>query len=128
MHLDLVTPERQLLSEEVTSVNIPGMDGDITLLGSHAPLVTTLRPGILSVTIGTDTTKYLVTGGFAEISPNGASILAESAVKHSDVTAELLESTLKDAETALETAPSEMKAAALQRVNDLGELIKQQNG
>lgn len=126
MHLDLVTPEKQLLSEEVVSVQIPGMDGDMTVLGDHAPLVTTLRPGMLVVNQDSGSTEYMVTGGFAEISSQGTSILAESALKSDEVPNELLEATLEDAQSSLETATDDLKLAALQRVNDLKDLIQRQ--
>ena len=77
MQFDLVSPERRLASLQVASVQIPGADGDMTAMPDHAPVITTLRPGVLSVDGPSGTTEYLVTGGFAEISSEGASVLAE---------------------------------------------------
>ena len=124
MKLDIVTPERQLVSTDVESVQIPGMEGDMTVMENHAPLVTTLRPGIVSVT-GGDGGEYFVTGGFAEISAAGTSILAERAVPRADVNRDMLEALLKDATEAAETASDDLKTAAALRVNDVSELIKQ---
>jgi F-type H+-transporting ATPase subunit epsilon len=84
MQFDLVSPERSLVSTSVTSVQIPGADGDMTAMPNHAPLITTLRPGILSVMTQKGTDDYVVTGGFAEIG-DGLTILAESAMSKADL-------------------------------------------
>ncbi|MGL6181696.1 MAG: F0F1 ATP synthase subunit epsilon, partial [Aestuariivirga sp.] len=68
MQFDLVTPERKLASLKVREVRIPGADGDLTAMPDHAPLITTLRPGVLSVVSAEGTQSYAVTGGFAEVS------------------------------------------------------------
>lgn len=125
MQFDLVSPEAKLASETVDSVSIPGSEGDIVALPDHAPFLTTLRPGFVVVTKGSDVTEYLVTGGFAEISPEGASVLAEQAVLKSDVTAELLTASLAKAEDVLSAADDETIAAAAKQVNDLKILTEQ---
>ena len=122
MQLDIVTPERQLLSADVTQVQIPGMEGDITILGPHAPVVTTLRPGFLKVTSSDGTTDYVVTGGFAEISGESTSVLAEEAVLKADASAEMLDAAIETAQSALDVADSAGKAAIAQRINDLTDL------
>lgn len=86
MQFDLVSPERELASMDATAVQIPGMDGDMTVMADHAATITTLRPGILRVEAGGSTHDYVVTGGFAEISPEGVSVLAERALARADVT------------------------------------------
>jgi F-type H+-transporting ATPase subunit epsilon len=58
-------------------VQIPGADGDMTAMADHAPLITTLRPGVVTVQRRDGEEKFVVTGGFAEITPEGASVLAE---------------------------------------------------
>ena len=75
MQFDLVSPERLLASLQVTSVQIPGADGDMTAMADHAPIITTLRPGILSVSGPSGNSDYAVTGGFAEVSATGTSVL-----------------------------------------------------
>ncbi len=125
MQFDLVSPEAKLASDTVDSVSIPGSEGDIVALPDHAPFLTTLRPGFVTVTTGSDVTEYLVTGGFAEISPEGASVLAEQAVLKADVTADLLAASLATAEEALEAAHDETIAAAAKQVNDLKVLSEQ---
>jgi len=86
LQFDLVSPERLLASVEAKEVLLPGAEGDMTALPDHAPLITTLRPGIVKVS-GTDGDRdYVVTGGFAEINPESISILAERALPREDVT------------------------------------------
>jgi len=125
MTFDLVSPERKLASVEATSVNIPGMEGDLTAMPNHAAFLTTLRPGVVKVNNGNDVTEYVVTGGFAEISAEGTSVLAEQAMPKDEATADVLGGVLAAAETALETAVEDTKTAAAQRVNDVKTLMAQ---
>jgi F-type H+-transporting ATPase subunit epsilon len=78
-HFDLVSPARLLLSEEVTQVDVPGVEGDFGVLAGHAPVVATLRPGVLTVFAAGATQRFVVFGGFAEVSPTGMTVLAEVA-------------------------------------------------
>ena len=66
MQFDLVSPERLLASLEVSAVQIPGADGDLTAMPGHAPVITNLRPGVLKVESPSGNTDYVVTGGFAD--------------------------------------------------------------
>ena len=108
---DLVSPERRLASFAVTSVLIPGVDGDLTAMPDHAPVITTLRPGVLKVEGPEGNSDYVVTGGFAEVSPSGVSVLAERAVPKGDMTQETLTEMMEEAKTvyskAQENAPNE---------------------
>ena len=99
MQFDLVSPERRLASMEVTSVQIPGADGDMTAMEGHAPTITTLRPGVLTVDGPDGAQAYVVTGGFAEISSRGVSVLAERAVVKGDMTQDQLDEMVEDAKT-----------------------------
>ena len=103
MQFDLVSPERRVASLEVTSVQIPGADGDMTAMPGHAPLITTLRPGILRVESTGGTQEYVVTGGFAEIGEN-LSVLAERALPREEMTQETFDAILDEARAALNTA------------------------
>ena len=125
MTFDLVSPERKLASVEATSVNIPGMEGDMTAMPNHAAFLTTLRPGVVKVNNGNDVTEYVVTGGFAEISAEGTSVLAEQAMPLTEATAEVMGGVLSAAEATLETAAEDGKTAAAQRVNDVKTLMGQ---
>ncbi len=125
LQFDLVSPERKLASMEASSVQIPGMEGDLTAMPEHAPLLTTLRPGIVRVEAGGTVSEYVVTGGFAEISPAATSILAERAVPRAEVDAAMLDALTGDADKALAEAPAENAMAAAQRVRDVASLRAQ---
>ncbi|WP_299871516.1 F0F1 ATP synthase subunit epsilon [uncultured Sulfitobacter sp.] len=99
MQFDLVSPERRLASLQVTSVQIPGADGDMTAMEGHSPTITTLRPGVLSVDGPDGTADYVVTGGFAEIRADGVSVLAERAVPKGDMTQEHLDEMVEEAKS-----------------------------
>ena len=86
LQFDLVSPERSLASFAAAAVQIPGSEGDMTAMLNHAPMMTTLRHGILSVTGENGVTDYVVTGGFAEVTPTGVTVLAERAMAKADVT------------------------------------------
>lgn len=79
LQFDLVSPERKLASGQARAVQIPGADGDLTAMPDHAPTITTLRPGVLVVEGENGEERYVVTGGFAEISPEATTVLAERA-------------------------------------------------
>ena len=120
MQFDLVSPERSLASLEVTAVQIPGADGDMTAMADHAPTITTLRPGILKAegAEGGDA-EYLVTGGFAEIGAAGVTVLAERAMPKGDVTQDDMSAILTEAKAALEAATPESVDDAAKMVADV---------
>jgi len=78
-HFELVSPEKLLFSGDVEQVDIPGVEGDFGVLAQHAPMVTTLRPGILTVHASGGEQKIVVLGGFAEMSAGGLTVLADVA-------------------------------------------------
>ena len=78
-HFDLVSPEKLAFSGEVDQVDIPGLEGDFGVLAGHAPVVAAIRPGILTVTQGGMHQKIIVTGGLAEVSEKGLTVLADVA-------------------------------------------------
>jgi F-type H+-transporting ATPase subunit epsilon len=78
---ELVSPERLLVSEKVESVVIPGTEGEMTVMANHAPVMTTIKPGVVTVNpVSGSAERYVVFGGFADILPTGCTLLAESAV------------------------------------------------
>ena len=100
LQFDLVSPERRLASVQASEVQIPGADGDLTAMEGHAPTITTLRPGILRA-LGSDGVKaYVVTGGFAEITATGVSVLAERAIPLEELTPALVDALVADASAA----------------------------
>ena len=117
VQFDLVSPERRLASFAATEIQIPGAMGDMTAMEGHAATITSLRPGILRV-IGADGVKsYIVTGGFAEISATGVSVLAEQAVPLDELTPAALDALVADACEA--AAVNTDKDAADKAVADL---------
>jgi F-type H+-transporting ATPase subunit epsilon len=84
-HFELVSPEKLLFSGEVEQVDVPGIEGDFGVLAEHAPMVTTLRPGILTVHAAGGDQKIVVLGGFAEVSADGLTVLADVAEAVEDI-------------------------------------------
>jgi len=123
MQFDLVSPERSLASLQAAEVQIPGAEGDMTILPNHAPVLTTLRPGVVKVSGPDGDADYVVTGGFVEISPEGVSVLAEQAHVGSEVKKEDLEGALTFAREQVEKAGDEDKSAADKLVADMVQLL-----
>src|ERR1700683_2859996 len=98
LHLEFVSPERVLFSGDVDQVDLPGTEGDMGILAGHAPLVTTLRPGIVTVINGNARVPIVVIGGFAEVGPAGLTVLADKAVAREDFDMQMLASKIKDTE------------------------------
>lgn len=97
---DLVSPERRLARLEVSEIQIPGADGDMTVMADHAPTITTLRPGLLRAVHPGGTDEYVVSGGFAEIGAKGISVLAEQALPRGEVTQEIMDAMVEEAARA----------------------------
>ncbi|MGV1907676.1 F0F1 ATP synthase subunit epsilon [Agrobacterium cavarae] len=100
---ELVSPERLLVSETVSEVVIPATDGEMTVLANHAPVMTTIKPGIVTLkTASGETHKYVVFGGFADILPTGCTLLAESAVSADDMSPDDLQKRIATARSEIE--------------------------
>ena len=123
-NFELVSPERLLFSEQVLSVVVPGTDGDFTVLAKHAPLMTTLKAGVVDATLASGGTKRIfVRGGFADVTPDGFTLLAEEAMPLEDLNADAIGAQIKDAEEDVADASSEGKKEAAQgKLNQLKEL------
>jgi len=105
---DLVSPERLLLSEQVEMVTVPGRDGDFGVLAGHAPVIATLRPGVIGVKGGPGgDERYFVLGGFAEVTPAKLTILAEDVRALRDIDIAELDQKIRDAEEDILQAASE---------------------
>ena len=98
LHFDLVSPERVLFSGDVDQVDLPGAEGDMGILAGHAPLVTALRPGILTIFRGGAREPIVIGGGVAEVGPGGLTVLADHAVALESFDAMSLAADIKDAE------------------------------
>ena len=123
MQFDLVSPERKLASGQANSVLIPGADGDLTAMPAHAPVVVTLRPGMLVVEMEGGTEEFAVTGGFAQVTAEAATILADEALPKAEVSTELLQERIAAAEAAREEAQGAPHDDAAKRVADLMALM-----
>jgi F-type H+-transporting ATPase subunit epsilon len=112
---ELVSPERVLLSEEVKMVTVPGEEGDFGVLARHAPLLSSIRPGVVSVTaLDGGVRKIFVAGGFADVGPELLSVLAEEAIDVTDLNKAELEGQLKGLEDDLGFAKDDaLKTAQL---------------
>jgi F-type H+-transporting ATPase subunit epsilon len=122
--LEIVTPERILLSELVAETIAPGTEGYLGILAGHAPLMTTLEPGELSVTFGDGRTssRIVIGGGFMEVNPTKTTILADSAERLDEIDVSRAELDLEDARKMLELAALGSKEAlAARRANTLAE-------
>ena len=124
MQFDLVSPESALASMEVLSVQIPGSEGDFTAMPEHAPVITTLRPGIVKVNSDKGAFEYLVTGGFVEINADATSILAEQAYDKNNVSRDIIDGLIKDAENLVENVDADTKDSADKKLADMKLLIE----
>ncbi|MFN0192131.1 MAG: F0F1 ATP synthase subunit epsilon [Aestuariivirga sp.] len=105
LHFELVSPAKLLFSGEVASVTIPGTEGDMGILPGHAPVLSTLRPGVVIISReGSADEKIFVRGGFAEVNPQGLTLLAETAIPIAELNAEALSQQVKNAEEDLADA------------------------
>jgi F-type H+-transporting ATPase subunit epsilon len=112
----LVMPERELLNTEADMVVVPGSEGDFGVMHGHAPLISTVRPGVLEVFQGSKVEqRFLVAGGFAEVTPERCTVLADEAVPFESVTAEQLSERQRAAERDLLDAATDAEKAAAQK-------------
>lgn len=118
VHFELVSPEKLLLSVDVDMVVVPGVEGDFGVLINHAPVVTSLRTGILEVHNESEIKRLLVRGGFAEVNPQGLTILAEEATPLDEVKRDQLEAALKDAEEDVADAKDDEHLLRAEKARD----------
>lgn len=124
-HFELVSPERLVQSGEVERVTVPGAEGDFGVMAQHAPIVSTLRTGILVVeeSIGS-AAEIFVRGGFAEAGPEGLTVLAEQAVPVEEIDADLIAAEIKNAEEDLADAQTDdTRSRAQERLDQLNETV-----
>jgi F-type H+-transporting ATPase subunit epsilon len=101
LRLEIVTPEAKTYSDDVDSVVIPGIDGELGVLPLHAPLMTQLEPGELRVLKGGQELRLAVGEGFVEITPEKVAVLTDMAVKESDIDESAAEEAIRRAEQAM---------------------------
>ena len=121
---ELVSPEKLLFAGDVEEVVVPGTEGEFTVLKDHAPLMSTLKPGIVTVgeTAG-KRTRLFVRGGFADVAPTGLTILADRAVPIEDLDAAVLDAEISDAREEVDGSTSdEPRRMAQEKLDQLNEL------
>ncbi|TPI32204.1 F0F1 ATP synthase subunit epsilon [Mesorhizobium sp. B3-1-6] len=118
---ELVSPERLLVSEQVESVVIPGAEGEMTVMARHAPVMTTIKPGVVTIkTAGGKEERFVVFGGFADILPSGCTLLAESATHVNDIDRADLARRIQEAkEDAADAKDDESRSKAEQFLSQL---------
>jgi len=117
LQLDVITPERRLLSEQVDSVTVPGLNGELGILPGHTPLISALQTGILSYAQGPTVRRLLVSGGFVEVNADRVSVLADLAEFPEEVNAQTARAERDDAERRLGSfagSPEEMQQVRLE--------------
>ncbi len=116
---ELVSPEELLLSQDVQQVLVPGTEGNFTIMPGHAPVLSTMRPGVIDVTdeAGNEERIY-VRGGVAEVNPNGLTVLAEEAVPLAELSSEMLAQQIKNAEEDVADATEDEKRRRAQESLD----------
>lgn len=121
---ELVSPERLLVSESVESVIIPGAEGEMTVMARHAPVMTTIKPGVVTVRSAAGATdRYVVFGGFADILPDVCTLLAESATRVADIDRADLARRIQDArEDVADAKDDQTRTAAEQYLAQLSTL------
>jgi F-type H+-transporting ATPase subunit epsilon len=105
---ELVSPERVLVATEVSEVLVPGADGDFTVFAGHAPVISTLRPGILDAKTASGTSmRFYIAGGFCEVAPDSLTVLAEKAHDVASMSAATIASHVTAAEAVLAGEPDD---------------------
>jgi F-type H+-transporting ATPase subunit epsilon len=115
LHFEFVSPESVLFSGDVDQVDLPGAEGDMGILAGHAPLVTVLRPGIVTIYRSGAREAVVVTGGFAEVGPAGLTVLADRAVARENFDLATLSEEIKSAEEDVADAKDEAQRDKLAR-------------
>lgn len=119
---ELVSPERIIYSGEVDQVVIPATEGEMTLLANHAPMMTSLKTGFLVVSGAKGEERILVQGGFADVGPQGATVLAERAVPVKELDGAFLSREIERARELASTIEDPvLRAEAVETVDRLGE-------
>ena len=123
MKYELVCPESKVESGEADSVLVPGYEGDFTVLVNHAAYLSTLRPGMLKIFSSGNEIEYFVDSGFAEVSDQGLVVLAEKAIKKSDLDKGTINIMISELEEKMEKNEGNDKDKILKQLSDFKSLI-----
>ncbi|MBX9863814.1 MAG: ATP synthase F1 subunit epsilon [Hyphomicrobium sp.] len=120
---ELVSPEKVLLAGEAEQVQLPGAEGDMTILPGHSPLISTLRPGVIDVMLGGTRSRIFVRQAFAQVEPDRLTVLAEKAQDVAELTSAVIADELAAAESELAQAKTdEQRLVANQAIATLSSL------
>ncbi|MEM9782275.1 MAG: ATP synthase F1 subunit epsilon [Pseudomonadota bacterium] len=124
IHFELVSPSARLAALDAEAVTVPAAEGDLTAMPSHAPFLSALRPGVVTVNASGGETRYVVTGGFVEITGSEVGVIAEDAAEAEKVDAAWIETRAEAADKALEglAVEDERYQPAAQLAADLRQL------
>jgi F-type H+-transporting ATPase subunit epsilon len=122
-HFELVSPDKLMFSGEAEAVLVPGSEGDFVVLKDHAPVMASLKPGVIAIEDAAGKHKRIfVRGGFADVSPAGLIVLAETALPEGELDAARLDQEIRDTEEDLADAPDEQKRLWQEKLDRLREL------
>jgi F-type H+-transporting ATPase subunit epsilon len=119
LNFSLVSPERELFSGQVDQVDIPGTEGDFGVFPDHSPMMAAIRTGAITVTNESKKTQFFIQGGFADVTPEGLTILAEKALPMDEVNSALIKEMMEDIEKTLAKQEGETALAAQQDIDSL---------
>jgi F-type H+-transporting ATPase subunit epsilon len=129
LHFELVSPEKLVFSGSVEQVDVPGLEGDFGVLEDHAPMVATLRPGILTVHLSDGAQKIVVLGGFAEVSDKGLTVVADLADSVEDFDKSLLAQHIGEIEQKIQkTEPGSQLDKLVTRLDHFREVDRHLTG
>jgi len=117
LNFEIVSPERLLKDTEAAMVVVPGADGDFAAMPAHAPMMSTIRPGVIEIyeAEGSDAERLFVKGGLAQISPDGLTILAEEVLALDGVNADELSQKIADTREDIEDAKDDVERAGFEK-------------
>ena len=122
-HFELVSPDKVLFNGSAQAVLVPGNEGDFQVLSEHAPVMTAMRPGVVGIDDAEGKhRRVFVRGGFADASPKGLILLAETAIPFEELNAEALSHEIKNAEEDVADANDDQKRLAQEKLDHLNEL------
>ena len=124
-NFELVTPEKILMSDSVSSVSVSGVEGDMTVLANHSPIATSFRPGYVDINTNGKTERFFLTGGFIQITSDEVVVLAESASSEEDLNSEMIDNVIEKTKSLMENASDLQKCVLAKKLNDLTNIRNQ---
>lgn len=123
LNFSLVSPERELFAGAVDQVDIPGTEGDLGIFANHSPLMAAIRTGVVTVYNDNAQTQYFIQGGFADVTADGLTVLAERATPMSDIDNDALRADLERIEASLGALDGDAAVTAQQNANGLRAIL-----